>query len=76
MSELKDKKSSENFSSEDRFVNQSKRLDLQKSHKAEVKKVLTNEQFQKWEENSGYNKRFARGSKGKRPLQKNNCTRT
>jgi len=52
--------------SEERYAMQNKRLDQQIAHKAEMKKVLSAEQYARWEKMAKHKGKRAKGRKGKK----------
>ena len=64
--------SDEKLDSNQRFALESKRIDKQIAHKAEMKKILDKDQFEKWEKFQPMKKRMTKkGSKGNNPRSKN-----
>lgn len=64
IAELKDKKKQgEKLSADEKFALKNKMLDEKIEHKAQMKKILKPEQFQKWEQKLNYRKEIIAKSK-------------
>ena len=63
------KHSEKELSSEEIFANKSTRLDKMIAHKAEMKKVLNDEQFQKWSTSKKHRMHKMKKRAGKRKMQ-------